>query len=138
VRVRAGDRAGALAALDAVPDTSSEYVAAQLAAVEVVLSDRFGTDPGEEELRAAAARVEGLRLDAATAQRVRTRLFEEAVELAPNGAGGAPLLQCPWNERSLRLALEASLRASARLASDPGERMVLVDRANAVRPRTWV
>jgi serine/threonine-protein kinase PknG len=138
VRVRAGDRAGALAALDAVPDTSSEYVAAQLAAVEVVLSDRFGTDPGEEELRAAAARVEGLRLDAATAQRVRTRLFEEAVELAPNGAGGAPLLQCPWNERSLRLALEASLRASARLASDPGQRMVLVDRANAVRPRTWV
>ncbi|TWF81250.1 serine/threonine-protein kinase PknG [Pseudonocardia hierapolitana] len=138
VRVRAGDRAGALAALDAVPDTSSEYVAAQLAAIEVVLSGRFGTDQGEDELRAAAARVEGLRLDAATAQRVRTRLFEEAVELAPNGAGGTPLLRCPWNERSLRLALEASLRASARLASDPGQRVVLVDRANAVRPRTWV
>jgi serine/threonine-protein kinase PknG len=82
--------------------------------------------------------VEGLRLDAATVQRVRTRLFEEAVQLAPNGAGGPPLLQCPWNERSLRLALEASLRASARLASDPGQRVVLVDRANAVRPRTWV
>jgi serine/threonine-protein kinase PknG len=138
VRVRGGDRAGALAALDAVPDTSSEYVAAQLAAVEVVLSGRFGTDPGEDELRSAAARVEGLRLDAATVQRVRTRLFEEAVQLAPNGAGGPPLLQCPWNERSLRLALEASLRASARLASDPGQRVVLVDRANAVRPRTWV
>jgi serine/threonine-protein kinase PknG len=138
VRVRAGDRAGALAALDAVPDTSSGYVVAQLAGVEVMLSGRFGADPGEDDLRSTAARVQGLRLDAATAQRVRTRLFEEAVELAPNGAGGVPLLGCPWNERSLRLALEASLRTSARLASDPAQRVVLVDRANAVRPRTWV
>jgi serine/threonine-protein kinase PknG len=138
VRVRAGDRAGALAALDAVPDTQTGYVVAQLAAVDVVLSGRFGTDPGEEELRSAAARVEGLPLDAATEERVRTRLFEEAVEVAPNGAGGAPLLKCPWNERSLRLALESSLRASARLASDQSQRVVLVDRANAVRPRTWV
>jgi len=121
-----------------VPDSSSAYVAAQLAAVEVMLSGRFGGVPGEDDLRSAAARVEGLHLDAATAQRVRTRLFEEAVELAPNGAGGPPLLECAWNERALRLALEASLRASARLASDRAQRVVLVDRANAVRPRTWV
>jgi serine/threonine-protein kinase PknG len=138
VRARAGDRAGALSALDALPDSSSGYVVAQLAAVEVVLSGRFGADPGADDLRSAAARVEGLHLDAATAQRVRTRLFEQAVDLAPNGAGDAPLLECPWNERALRLALEASLRASARLASDRAQRVVLVDRANAVRPRTWV
>jgi serine/threonine-protein kinase PknG len=139
VRVRAGDRAGALAALDAVPDTSSGYVVAQLAAVEVMLSGRFGADPGEADLRSAAARVEALHLDAPTEHRVRTRLFEQAVELVPNnGSGGAPLLGCAWNERSLRLALEASLRSSARLVSEPAQRVVLVDRANAVRPRTWV
>jgi serine/threonine-protein kinase PknG len=138
VRARGGDRAGALAALDAVPDTSSGYVVAQLAAVDVMLSGRFGADPGEEELRSAAARVEGLRLDAATAQRVRARVFAKAVEVAPNGEGGASLLECRWNERSLRLALEACLRASARLASDVSQRIMLVDRANAVRPRTWV
>jgi serine/threonine-protein kinase PknG len=138
VRVRGGDRAGALAALDAVPDTSSGYVVAQLAAIDVMLSGRFGADPGEEELRSAAARVEGLRLDAATAQRVRARVFAKAVEVAPNGAGEASLLECRWNERSLRLALEACLRASARLASDVSQRIMLVDRANAVRPRTWV
>ncbi|MHA6618065.1 serine/threonine-protein kinase [Pseudonocardia sp. DLS-67] len=138
VRVRAGDRTGALGALDAVPEASSAFVVAQLAAVEVILSGRFGTRPGEADLRAAATRVEGLRLDEATAERVRARLFEQAVELAPNGAGGAPLLTCPWDERSLRLALETSLRASARLASDSSQRVVLVDRANAVRPRTWV
>ncbi len=138
VRVRARDRAGALAALDAVPDTSSGYVVAQLAAVEVMLSAQFGADPGEEELRAAAGRVDGLRLDAATGQEVRARLFEKAVTVAPGGAAGPSFLGCPWDERSLRLALETSLRASARLASDPAQRVVLVDRANTVRPRTWV
>jgi serine/threonine-protein kinase PknG len=138
VRVRAGDREGALGAFDAVPDTSSGHVVAQLAAVEVMLSGRFGSEPGEQDLRLAAERVEALRLDDATAQRVRSRLFTEAVELTPNGTGGKPLLDCPWNERSLRFALESSLRASARLASDPAQRVVLVDRANAVRPRTWV
>ncbi|GAA5134153.1 serine/threonine-protein kinase PknG [Pseudonocardia adelaidensis] len=138
VRVRAGDRSGALEALDAVPEASSAFVVAQLAAVEVMLSGRFGVRPGEEELRSAAARVEDLRLDEATGERVRTLLFEQAVQLAPNGAGGDALLRCPWDERSLRLALETSLRASARLASDPAHRVVLVDRANAVRPRTWV
>jgi serine/threonine-protein kinase PknG len=138
VRLRAGDRAGALHALDAVPETSSGYVVAQLAAVEVVLTGRSGADIGEAELRAAAVRVQRLRLDAATEQRMRGRLLRAAVELAPNGVGGPPLLGCAWDERSLRLALERSLRASARLASDPQQRVVLVDEANAVRPRTWV
>jgi serine/threonine-protein kinase PknG len=138
VRMRAADRAGALQALDAVPDTSSGYVVAQLAAVDVVLSGRSGADIGEAGLRAAAARVQRLRLDAATGQWVRGRLLQAAVELAPNGVGGPPLLGCAWDERSLRLALEASLRASARHASDPLQRAVLVDEANAVRPRTWV
>jgi serine/threonine-protein kinase PknG len=43
----------------------------------------------------------------------------------------------PWEERDLRLALERSLRTSARLASKVEERIALVDRANAARPRTW-
>jgi serine/threonine-protein kinase PknG len=138
VRVRSGDRVGALRALDAVPDTSSGYVDSQLAAVEVALLGRAGAGLGDAELRAAAARVQRLRLDPATGQQVRARLLEAAVELAANGGGGAPLLGCAWDERSLRLALEASLRAAARLASDPAQRVALVDRANAVRPRTWV
>ena len=59
----------------------------------------------------------------------------------PNGVHGAPragaaVLGRPWQERDLRLALERSLRTSARLTPDVAERVALVDRANAARPRT--
>ena len=138
--LRAGDRATAIRALDAVPDTSSRHVAAQLAAIDATLAGRSGTEIGDADLRAAAARVPGLPLDPGTAEQVRTALLTAAVELlAANGShpGGAPLLDQPWEERDLRLALERSLRTSARLASDVQERIALVDRANATRPRTW-
>ena len=70
----------------------------------------------------------------------RTALFTAAVELVAGGdyhGNGHPLLGQPWQERELRLALERSLRTSARLSSDVDERVALVDRANAARPRTW-
>ncbi|MDQ6725346.1 MAG: hypothetical protein M3066_04165, partial [Actinomycetota bacterium] len=44
----------------------------------------------------------------------------------------------PFTERGLRLALEEALRRRARLASDPAERIALVDRANHERPLTVV
>jgi serine/threonine-protein kinase PknG len=119
-----------------VPDTSSQYVAAQLAAVEAALLGRAGRDVGESELRAAAARVQQLNLDPGTDRRVRARLLTAAVDLDP--AGGLAFLDSPWEERHLRFALEECLRASARLTGDRAERIELVDRANAVRPRTWV
>ena len=53
-------------------------------------------------------------------------------------AEGPPFLGCPCQERQLRLALERCLRTSARLCSEPAARIALVDRANAVRPRTWL
>ena len=138
--LRAGDRAAAVAALDAVPDTSSRHVAAQLAAIDATLAGRTGPEIGDTDLQAAAARVSGLPLDPGTAEHVRTALFAAAVELVTAGGrhgNGSPLLGQPWQERDLRLALERSLRTSARLASDVDERVALVDQANAARPRTW-
>ena len=138
--VRAGDRATAVAALDAVPDTSSSHVAAQLAAIDATLAGRTGPEIGDADLRAAAARVPDLPLDPGTAEQVRTALFTAAVELVSGNGGHGnrpPLLGHAWEERELRLALERSLRTSARLCSDVQERVLLVDRANAARPRTW-
>jgi serine/threonine-protein kinase PknG len=141
VRLRAGDRSGAIAALDATPETSSRHVAAQLAAVQATLLGRSGADVGEAELRSAAHRVESLEsrgeLDLATDHEVRATLLDAAVGLAPTN-GGPPFLGCEWRERELRLALEGCLRTSARLTSDADHRVELVDRANAIRPRTWV
>ncbi len=143
-RIRAGDRDGAVRALDAVPSSSSRHVAAQLGAVQAILSHRTGEVTDEAQLRAAAARVERLDLDPATDHEVRGTLLDAAVEIIgagggpdPSGTDTAPFLGCSWRERELRLALERCLRASARLATDPATRIALVDRANAAHPRTW-
>jgi serine/threonine-protein kinase PknG len=139
VRIRTGDRAGALRVLDAVPESSSRYVAAQLGAVQAILLGLDGTASDEDALRAAARRVQRLPLDAATDHEVRATLFHAAVRTVDGADPAAdPFLDCPWAERELRLALERCLRTSARLTSDPAARIALVDRANAARPRTWV
>jgi serine/threonine-protein kinase PknG len=166
VRLRTADPAGAVRALDAVPEASSRHVAAQLGAVQAILlstnrasadtnrasadTNRASADTNrasadgaasdEAELRAAAARVERLPLDPATDQEVRATLLHAAVGVVGrNSTGnGPPFLGCPWQESPLRLALERCLRTSARLTSDPATRVALVDRANAARPRTWV
>ncbi|HEY2095878.1 MAG TPA: tetratricopeptide repeat protein, partial [Pseudonocardia sp.] len=137
VALRAGDRHAAHDTLDAVPNTSSQHVAAQLEAVTATLLGRSGAEIGESALRAAAARVERLDLDAITDHRIRAALLTRALEL-PDAPGGPPFLGHPWRQRDLRLGLEACLRTSARLTADPAERIELVDRANDVRPRTWM
>ncbi len=139
VRLRAGDRAKATVALDAIPDSSSWYVTAQLCAVHATLLGRTGIDVGEDELRSAAARIEKLPLDPATEQQVRATLLAAAGQLQASQAspGGARFLGCLWQQQDLRLALERCLRISARLTSDADERIRLIDRANAVHPRTW-
>jgi len=161
VALRAGDRVGAVAALDAVPSTSSKHVGAQLAAVTAVLLGRSGTEVGRPALLDAAARLRRLELDAGTEHRARAALLTAALDLAdppdgtaapdpgvtaPNGATSperatepaeGTLLGYPWRGRELRLGLERCLRAAARMSADPADRVELVDRANAVRPRTW-
>ncbi|HEY2203413.1 MAG TPA: tetratricopeptide repeat protein [Pseudonocardia sp.] len=136
VALRAGDREAAVTALDTVPRSSSHYVAAQLGVVTATLRGRRGTDVGERALRAAAARIERLDLDDATAHRVRAEVLTAALDL-DGAASEEPLLGHPWRPRELRAGLERSLRGSARLTADTAERIRLVDRANSVRPLTW-
>lgn len=140
VRLRAGDRKNAIKALDATPQASSWHVTAQLCAVQIALARPSGVKVDEDELRSAADRVEKLHLDPIIEQEVRTALLTAAVELlsTPTQTRGDPLLGCRWEQRQLRLALEHGLRTLARLTSDAGERIRLVDRANSVHPRSWL
>ena len=58
--------------------------------------------------------------------------------MTANG-GGNPATQVvgvPMTEPDVRVALEHVYRSAARLSDDPQQRIELVDRANAVRPRT--
>lgn len=140
-RLRAGRRAEAVATLLAVPASSSGHVAARRAAVEATLLCHPTGAADDDELRAAAALLEQLDLDALTTARMRAAVLEAAVERVGAGRGsggpGQPVLGCPWEERALRLELERGLRALARLTPDRSEKITLVDRANAAHPRTW-
>ena len=135
-----GDRTGAIAALSAVPQTSSHYVAAQVAAVRIHLARPDQSVVSAGDLREAGGRLESLTLDAARRQRLTAEILMAAVDTAAAGqaVGDGPLLGCHPYEYALRTGLERSYRALARLAPDQAQRTELVDRANEVRPRTWL
>jgi serine/threonine-protein kinase PknG len=146
-----GDRPGAIAALAAVPETSSYHAAAQIAAVRILVSSGMTGD----DLRQASGRLGRLPLDEARRQQLTVEILRAALGWASSdrssppgqaqGSGRSParisgdglILGCEPNERSLRFGLERGYRALARLTSDRGRRIELVDMANAVRPKTW-
>ena len=138
-RLQAGDRSGAIAALAAVPETSSHHVAAQIAAVRVQATPASGqrwVSPGD--LQEAGRRLGRLKLDAGRRLRLEAEVLRAALDCAVAGLlGDGQLLGCELTERSLRFGLEKAYRAQARLAPDSGRRIELVDKANDVRPRTW-
>jgi serine/threonine-protein kinase PknG len=137
----AGDRPGAIAALAAVPESSSHHAAAQIAAVRILVS------PGVtgEDLRRADGTLGRLSLDEVRRQELTVEVLRAALDWASNGPRSAgshppagPILGCEPNERALRFGLERGYRALAKLTSDHQHKIELVDLANAVRPRTWV
>ena len=140
VRVAAGDRPGAIAALAAVPQTSVYYTAAQIAAIRIHLLPADHRGVSISDLREAATLLTALSLDAARQQQLTAGILAAALERVAAGEsiGTVPLLGCDPREHGLRLGLESSYRALARLAPDETGRIGLVDRANDVRPRTWL
>jgi len=140
-RLAAGDPAAAIAALAAVPDTSSHYLAAQVAAVRIQVSLRPGQAVvSPDDLGLAGARVDRLKLDAIQMEYLTAEVLGAALPCALAGGSvpGGKLLGCEFTERGLRFGLERSYRAQARLAPDRRRRIELVEEANSVRPRTWI
>ncbi|MEU7482832.1 tetratricopeptide repeat protein [Streptomyces sp. NPDC042319] len=159
VRLAAGDRAGAVRALEAVPESSIHFTAARIAAVRARLRQRPAGEPLLADLRAAAGQIERLAdfgLDAQRRETLTTEVLGCALDWVLSGragervpgppdaagqvaAGSRPvLLGCALDERGLRFGLERSYRLLARLAQRGDERIELVERANRFRPRTWV
>jgi serine/threonine-protein kinase PknG len=139
MRLLADDRATAVAAVAAVPETSSHHVAAQIAAVRIQFTGREKAGITADDLQAAAARLSLLNLDAARQQRLTAGILAAALACGSAGQpiGDGRLLGCEPTERALRFGLEKSYRALARLAPDEARRVELVDQANELRPRTW-
>jgi serine/threonine-protein kinase PknG len=145
----AGDRPGAITALAVVPEVSTHHAAAQIAAVRILVSSGVTGD----DLKQAGGRLGRMTLDEARRQQLTVEILRAALDWASSGqapsrpvpvrqASGAAsgddlILGCEPNEHALRLGLERSYRALARLTSDRRRRIELVDMANAIRPMTW-
>jgi serine/threonine-protein kinase PknG len=135
-----GDRPGAIAALAAVPGTSSHHAAAQVAAVRILVArgPGQGVQISGDDLRQADGRLGQLGVDDLRREQLAVEILRAALDWCGTGqpAGKSPIVGCEPNARSLRFGLERSYRALARLTPDEDRRIELVDMANAIRPRT--
>jgi serine/threonine-protein kinase PknG len=140
-----GDRVTAIAAVAAVPETSSHHAAAQIAAVRLLVAGGAGLSGadlsqadqrlgrlslGDNDPRRHQLAVEILRAALDWVSTGTTRQIGTAQPAAERILGYEP------NERALRFGLERGYRALATLI--PERRIELVDMANSVRPRTWI
>jgi serine/threonine-protein kinase PknG len=141
-----GDRPNTIAALAAVPESSSHHAAAQVAAVRILVSPTTGGTVTADDLFQADGRLTRLALDESRRQQLTIEILRAALDWVSAAGGnvstvqvprGGTILGCEPNERALRFGLERGYRALAKLTSDHRRRVDLVDRANAVRPRTW-
>jgi serine/threonine-protein kinase PknG len=137
--VAAGDRADALAALDAVPQTSRAFGEARRKRAQLLAS---AIDPQRviEDLGLAAAELERADLQAAEVATLRAQIFESALQFVTRTGDrrGVQIDGVEAAETSLRAELERAYRTLARFSADQAERVRLVDQANAVRPRSLV
>jgi serine/threonine-protein kinase PknG len=143
-RLADGDRAGAVEALNRVPETSSSYLEAQIAAARalVAVNADGSSFPQVGDLTTAGATVGHLDLDGEERASLTRDLLSAALQLVHAGRiqpdPGVTLLGAPLTEQRLRVGLERAYRTLARLTPVRDERIRLVDLANEVRPRTMV
>ncbi|GAA2058967.1 serine/threonine-protein kinase [Catenulispora yoronensis] len=142
--LRDGQRDLAVRVFGAVPLTSTHHTAAAEAALRALLVDRdrdlTGADLADIDLRYGWL---AERLDPEHAHRLALEVFETAgrrldVQVPADLRAGQQLIGCAVQERALRAGMEHAYRSLARLATDRARRVELVDRANAVRPRTLI
>jgi serine/threonine-protein kinase PknG len=141
-RLASGDRLGAVAAYNRVPELSSSYLEAQVAAARALVDPTGTPAPGVDDLTLACRSADRLALDGEQRAGLSRDLFDAALMLLDSGQIDADqsvtVLGEPLTERRMRCGLERSYRALARLASTAEERIRLVDQANEVRPRSLV
>jgi serine/threonine-protein kinase PknG len=135
-----GDRKGAVAALDRIPQSSALYLRSRIEAARLLIrSDRVPL--GAVELAQASAVAESVSLDGMSKFTLSTQILSAALDVVvARTVKETPTIKVLGNslqEVRLREGLEHSLRSMAALASGE-ERIRLVDWANQVRPRTLV
>ncbi len=135
-----GDRAGAVTALQRIPEWSSSRAAAGVALCSLWCADVDGRLPDLADLAAASELLTRLQAEPSVRLALTRDLQLQALNLLVRGAAAADsqmtLAGTPLVEDVLRSSVEGTYRSLARLARTDEERFDLVDLANAYRPRT--
>jgi serine/threonine-protein kinase PknG len=120
-RLISGDRDGAIAAYERVPDSSSGYIDAQTARIRCLSAHDGSGDPTLDELLAAGSILEALPVEGEQRDRLTADLLATALRLTLTRAAvansHASLLGHRLAERDLRLGLERTYRALGRRAA---------------------
>jgi serine/threonine-protein kinase PknG len=138
-RVRAGNGAGAVATLDQITPASAHFTAAGTAAIEILLDGRASDQLDEPAFLDAGTRASSLTIDSAVKREtLRMSVLGAALEWleAGNTPKTARLLGCDFDVDGIRVGMEQCYRALAHETTDVWARIDLVEKANAVRPRT--
>jgi serine/threonine-protein kinase PknG len=140
-RERTGDRAGAITALDEIPAASAHFNDAGATAIDVLLQGRTSENLDEQTLLDADRRAGTLTLES-TAKRatIRLRVLGAALGWLETGnhTKTPRLLGADFDEPGIRTGMERCYRELAHQTAGMWERIELVEKANAIRPRTRV
>ena len=146
-RLMQGDRNAAVTALQQVPPTSNLYTRAKVEIARILVDRQLPVAinipqhpaPTLTELKSATQTVESLTLEGIERYRLDRQVLETALTLLTSKAITAQnnlmILGQPLEEVKLREGLEKVLRSIAHLSTG-AEKIVLVDEANRVRPKT--
>jgi serine/threonine-protein kinase PknG len=146
-RLMQGDRNAAVTALQQLPPTSNLYTRAKVEIARILVARQLPVainlpkhpQPTLKELEAANQTVESLTLEGIERYRLDRQVLETALTLLTSKAITAQnnlmILGQPLEEIKLREGLEKVLRSIAHLSTGD-EKILLVDEANRVRPKT--
>ncbi|HEY4002608.1 MAG TPA: tetratricopeptide repeat protein, partial [Candidatus Xenobia bacterium] len=134
------DRTAAVEAFARVPPMSIAFVPAQLQQVRTLIQSH-PHPPSRDDLAKAAQTLENIKIAGFERSRLEADLLLEAARLLEagkiQGDERIKLLGQPLNDvPRLRAKAEAALRQCAKFVDDRSLLLMLVDEANAVRPRT--
>ena len=126
--------------MDRVPQSSGLYLRSRIDATRTLIRSDH-QPPNSIDLAQASALATGLSLDGMDRFRLNSQILSTALELVTSGklkpSPQVQILGRPLQEAQLRFGLEESFRSLARLLTGDA-RIDLIDRANAVRPRTLI
>ncbi|MFC5473566.1 serine/threonine-protein kinase [Paraherbaspirillum soli] len=134
------DMQGAAEALAAVPAQHSLFNLARIALAKTLLHQEPGMN--REGLEQVAQTIESISAEGGVVHQLAAKLLERGLALIANGKvkedRSCKLLGHALSVQTLRQGAEEEFRKAARYAVDAAEKIMWIDMANAVRPKSFV